>query len=295
MGRPPRAVPARSRPRASRPPASGRKGRAATYASSAPAPAGAFAARALARAGLDTVIVEEGERWTAERIRATHPLDRFAGGLPRRRHDDGIRQAADPAAAGQGDRWHDRDQLRHLLPPPCPGHQGRGTRDHGLALANPELLGRPRRRTSKRRSASPRRRWRCWDATENWPWRAPEALGWEAAPLRRNAPGCRGACQCAIGCPNTPRAESISTRCRRHARPGARIVSGLEREAGARRRRPRRRSARPSEPMAWRVRISAPLVIVAAGTIGTPQLLRRSGLARHRASAAGSRSIRRRG
>ncbi len=39
---------------------------------------GAFAARALARAGLDTVIVEEGERWTAERIRASHPLDRFA-------------------------------------------------------------------------------------------------------------------------------------------------------------------------------------------------------------------------
>ena len=24
------------------------------------------------------MIVEEGERWTAERIRATHPLDRFA-------------------------------------------------------------------------------------------------------------------------------------------------------------------------------------------------------------------------
>jgi hypothetical protein len=40
---------------------------------------GAFAARALARAGLDTVIVEEGERWTADRIRRSHPLDRFAG------------------------------------------------------------------------------------------------------------------------------------------------------------------------------------------------------------------------
>ncbi|HEX5375045.1 MAG TPA: GMC family oxidoreductase N-terminal domain-containing protein, partial [Solirubrobacterales bacterium] len=39
---------------------------------------GAFAARALARAGLDTVIVEEGERWTVDRIRSSHPLDRFA-------------------------------------------------------------------------------------------------------------------------------------------------------------------------------------------------------------------------
>ena len=40
---------------------------------------GAFAARALARAGFDTVIVEEGERWTVDRIRSSHPLDRFAG------------------------------------------------------------------------------------------------------------------------------------------------------------------------------------------------------------------------
>ncbi len=39
---------------------------------------GAFAALELARAGLDVLIVEEGERWTSGRIRSTHPLERFA-------------------------------------------------------------------------------------------------------------------------------------------------------------------------------------------------------------------------
>ncbi len=52
---------------------------AATRSSIGSGAGGAFAARVLARAGLDTVIVEEGERWSAERIRGTHPLDRFAG------------------------------------------------------------------------------------------------------------------------------------------------------------------------------------------------------------------------
>ena len=39
---------------------------------------GAFAALELVRAGLDVLIVEEGERWTSGRIRTTHPLERFA-------------------------------------------------------------------------------------------------------------------------------------------------------------------------------------------------------------------------
>ena len=40
---------------------------------------GAFAARALARAGHEVIVVEEGERWTVQRIRDSHPLERFAG------------------------------------------------------------------------------------------------------------------------------------------------------------------------------------------------------------------------
>src|SRR4249919_1386543 len=76
---------------------------------------GAFAARALARAGFDTVVVEEGERWSVERLRSSHPLDRAVGGTTVINSGTCYRPPAPVAAA-----WHER---------------------HGLALANPELLG----------------------------------------------------------------------------------------------------------------------------------------------------------
>lgn len=40
---------------------------------------GAFAAREMARAGLDVLVLEEGERWDSARLRAAHPIERFAG------------------------------------------------------------------------------------------------------------------------------------------------------------------------------------------------------------------------
>ncbi|EUA22551.1 FAD binding domain protein [Mycobacterium xenopi 3993] len=40
---------------------------------------GAMAARGLARAGLQTVVLEEGRRWTVEEFRTRHPIDRYAG------------------------------------------------------------------------------------------------------------------------------------------------------------------------------------------------------------------------
>ena len=39
---------------------------------------GAFAARTLARAGLDVVVVEEGRRWGVDELRSMHPLDRYS-------------------------------------------------------------------------------------------------------------------------------------------------------------------------------------------------------------------------
>src|SRR5262249_40033573 len=40
---------------------------------------GAMAARTLARAGFDTVVLEEGRRWTVQEFRTIHPIDRYAG------------------------------------------------------------------------------------------------------------------------------------------------------------------------------------------------------------------------
>lgn len=239
---------------------------------------GAFAARALARAGLDTVIVEEGERWDVERIRNSHPLDRFAGiyrdggttmalgnppiALPLGRAVGGttvinsgtcFRPPTDVATA-----WHEQ---------------------HGLALANLELLG-PRVADVEATIGVAPAPMEVLGRNGELALEGAAALDWESAPLRRNAPGCQGACQCAIGCPNNAKGGVHLNALPQACEAGARIVTGLHVK------RVLHESGRAVGVLARRagggeVRISAPLVVVAAGAIPTPPLLRRSGLGDH--------------
>jgi choline dehydrogenase-like flavoprotein len=107
-----------------------------------------------------------------------------------------------------------------------------------------------------------------------------EALGWEAGPLRRNASGCRGSCQCAIGCPNNAKAgvhmNALPAACEAGATIATRLrVSRVLTERGT----AAGVSARRRDGST--VTLRAPRVIVAAGAIETPPLLRRSRLARH--------------
>jgi choline dehydrogenase-like flavoprotein len=239
---------------------------------------GAFAARALARAGFDTVIVEEGERWTVERIRSSHPLDRFSGiyrdagttmalgnppiALPLGRAVGGTTVINSgtcfrpPTAVAQA--WHEYHGLAHadleLLGPRVADVEA----TIGVAPAPMEVLGRNGELALE----------------------GAAALDWQNAPLRRNAPGCRGACQCAIGCPNNAKGGVHLNALPQACEAGARIVSGLRvqqvlTDAG----RATGVLARAAD--GHEVRISAPLVVVAAGAVPTPPLLRRSGLGRH--------------
>jgi choline dehydrogenase-like flavoprotein len=109
-------------------------------------------------------------------------------------------------------------------------------------------------------------------------------LGWAAAPLRRNAPGCGGAGECAVGCPrnakNGVHLNALPDACA----AGARILT----EARVRRILVAGRGDRRNvtgvairRPDSSELRILAPLVIVAAGATETPRLLFRSGLGRH--------------
>jgi choline dehydrogenase-like flavoprotein len=239
---------------------------------------GAFAARALARAGLDTVIVEEGERWTVDRIRSSHPLDRFTSiyrdagttmalgnppiALPLGRAIGGTTVInsgtcfAPPAAVATA--WHER---------------------HGLALANPELLG-PRVAEAEATIGVAPASMDVLGRNGELALEGAAALDWQSAPLRRNATGCRGACQCAIGCPNNAKGGVHLNALPQACEAGAQIVSGL------RVHRVLSENGRATGVLAHRadgveVRISAPLVVVAGGAIPTPPLLRRSGLGRH--------------
>jgi choline dehydrogenase-like flavoprotein len=239
---------------------------------------GAFAARALARAGLDTVIVEEGERWTAERIRATHPLDRFAGIY----RDGGTTMAFGrtpiPLPLGRAIGGTTVINSGTCYRPPAPvatiWHE-----DHGLALANPELLG-PRVADVEATLGVAAAPMEVLGRNGELALEGAAALGWKAAPLRRNAPGCRGACQCAIGCPNNAKGGVHLNALPQAGEAGARIASGLSvTRVLTERGRATGVEARRADGTA--VRISAPRVIVAAGAIGTPPLLRRSDLGAH--------------
>jgi choline dehydrogenase-like flavoprotein len=239
---------------------------------------GAFAARALARAGLDTVIVEEGERWTVDRIRSAHPLDRFSGIY----RDGGTTMALGnpPIALPLGRAVGGTTVINSgtCYRPPAPVATA-WHREHGLALADLELLG-PRIADVEATIGVAPAPMEVLGRNGELALEGAAALDWQSAPLRRNAPGCRGSCQCAIGCPNNAKGGVHLNALPQACEAGARIVSGLRvnrvlseggRAVGV--------VARRSDGS--EVRISAPLVVVAAGAIPTPPLLRRSGLGRH--------------
>jgi choline dehydrogenase-like flavoprotein len=107
-----------------------------------------------------------------------------------------------------------------------------------------------------------------------------ERLGWRAAPLRRNAPGCVGSAQCAVGCPHNAKYGVHMNALPQACEAGARIVS----EARAERILVERGTAtgvRVHRPDGTFFEILAPRIVVAAGTTRTPLLLRRSGLGGH--------------
>jgi GMC oxidoreductase len=239
---------------------------------------GAFAARALARAGLDTVIVEEGERWTVDRIRDTHPLDRFAGIY----RDAGTTMALGnpPIALPLGRAVGGTTVINSgtCYRPPA-GVARSWHEDHGLALADLELLGRRVADVEATIGVAPAPM-DVLGRNGELALEGAAALDWKSAPLRRNAPGCRGACQCAIGCPNNAKGGVHLNALPQACEAGARIVSGLHvKRVTVENGRATGVSARRADSS--EVRISAPLVVVAAGAVPTPPLLRRSGLGRH--------------
>lgn len=235
---------------------------------------GAMAARTLARAGLSVVILEEGRRHTAAEFRERRPLDRFLdlyrdGGasfalgrppvlLPMGRGVGGTTLVN----CGTSYRTPDR-VLRHWAALGVAVERFGGFLDEverTLRVARQPMAAIGRNGTLVLEGA--------------------RRLGWKAAPLRRNAPGCDGCCQCIVGCPHNvkngvhlnalPQACAAGARIVTHAR-AERVLTERGRAAGV-------RALRPDGSA---LEILAPLVVVAAGAAPTPPLLRRSGLGGH--------------
>ncbi len=239
---------------------------------------GAVVARALARAGASVVVVEEGRRFGVEEFRTRGTLERF-GDLYR---DGGATVALGrppvilPVGRGVGGTTLVNSGTCYRTPP---GVLVRWRDEHGVDLADPARFGPVLDEIEAMLAVAP-----VPDAVMGGngrtALRGAAALGWSAHPLVRNAPGCAGMCQCAVGCPTNAKFGVHLNALPDACRAGARIVSearveavmhGGGRATGVRLRRPDGSVAE----------ILAASVVVAAGATETPPLLRRSGLGRH--------------
>jgi choline dehydrogenase-like flavoprotein len=240
---------------------------------------GAMVARELARHGLAVVVVEEGRRFTVDEFRSQHPLTRWT---------EMYRGAGTTMALGH---------------PPVVLPLGRGV--GGTTLVNSG--------TSFRTPARVLRRWRdrhgvdladeaefttlldevertlavapvpdaVMGANGRTTLRGAEALGWSSGPLSRNAPGCAGSCQCALGCPRNAKYGVHLNALPQACEAGARILSEA-RVTRVLHRRGRVQGVRARRRDGTELEIRAPRVVVACGTTQTPPLLRASGLGPHR-------------
>ena len=233
---------------------------------------GAMAARTLARAGMSVVVLEEGRRFRASDFRGRPPLDRFL---------DLYRDGGATIALGR---------VPVLLP------SGRGV--GGTTLIN---CG-----TSYRTPDRVLRRWADLGvdldpaylreverilAVAEQPidvlgrnglivLDGARRLGWRAAPLRRNAPGCDGCCQCIVGCPHNAKNGVHLNALPQACDAGARVVMQAQ-VLRVLTERGRAAGVRAVRPDGSSFEILSPVVVIAAGASQTPPLLRRSGLGGH--------------
>lgn len=235
---------------------------------------GAMAARTLARRGLSVVVLEEGRRFTAAEFRERRPLDRFLD-----LYRDGgtaVALGRPPVLLPEGRAVGGTTVVNSGTCYRTPGRVlrrwaslGVPVEDFGAHLDEVEATLRV-----ARQPVGPLGRNGLLALA------GAERLGWRAAPLRRNAPGCMGSAQCAVGCPHNAKYGVHLNALPQACEAGARIVTHarVERilvERGT------ATGVRARRPDGTAFEILAPRIVVAAGATQTPLLLRRSGLGGH--------------
>ncbi|OBK25751.1 oxidoreductase [Mycobacterium asiaticum] len=239
---------------------------------------GAMAARTLARAGLEAVVLEEGRRWTVEEFRTTHPIDRYAGLYRGAGATVALGRPAVVLPMGRAVGGTTVVNSGTCFRPP-EGVQRRWRDEFGLSLADPDRLKTHLDDVEHTLQVAPAPR-EVMGRNGNLLLDAADLLGWQAAPIPRNAPGCEGCCQCAIGCPHNAKFGVHLNALPQACAAGARIISEARVErvlhGGG-----RARGVRARRPDGTAIDLLADTVVIAAGATETPMLLRRSGLGGH--------------
>ncbi len=239
---------------------------------------GAMVARTLARAGWDVVVLEEGRRWTVEEFRSTHPIDRYAGLYRGAGATVALGRPSVVLPVGRAVGGTTVVNSGTCLRPPL-AVQRRWRDEFGLGIADPDRLADHLDDVERTLQVAPvpldimgRNGRLLLDAAAS--------LGWQAAPIPRNAPGCEGCCQCAIGCPRNAKSGVHLNALPQACAAGARIISQARVERVLHR-HGRARGVRARRPDGTALDVLADTVIVAAGATETPGLLRRSRIGTH--------------
>jgi choline dehydrogenase-like flavoprotein len=238
---------------------------------------GAIAARTLARAGWSVVVLEEGRRWSVDDIRGANPLTRWAGMY----RDGGAGVALGrPSIAlptGRGVGGSTLVNCGTSYRPPLEVQQR--WRDLGFAVADPETLAPllDEVETTLQVATGPAE---LIGRNGGLLLAGADRLGWAGHRIPRGAPGCGGCSQCILGCPRNAKYGVHLNALPQACAEGARIVTGARVE------RIRHRGGRAIGVLARtadgaQLLLDADHVVVAAGALESPPLLRRSGLGRH--------------
>ncbi|MFF2932917.1 GMC family oxidoreductase [Streptomyces mirabilis] len=242
---------------------------------------GAMAARTLARVGMRVVVLEEGEHHTSASFGRRAPLDRFTD-----LYRDGgatIALGSPPLVLPVGRAVGGTTVVNSGTCYRTPDHVlTRWLDHHGFAAAEGFDVHLDEVERTLQVAPQPLQ---VLGNNGLLALAGAKTLGWAAAPLRRNAPGCRGSCQCVVGCPTGAKQSVQLSVLPEACASGARIVTGArvrrilvdrDRPGG-----PRAAGVLVRRPDGSELEILSPLVVVAAGALQTPPLLRRSGLGGH--------------
>lgn len=244
---------------------------------------GAVVAARLAEAGLDVILLEEGGYW-----RAPDFTESEAEMVPRLYADRGMRATDDLAVSLlQGRCVGGGTTINWMMTLRTPGFVlEEWMRQHGTeGMSLPEMdavfdriEGEIHARRIPRDAHNPNNGILLDGAAR---------LGWKARPAVNNATGCVRAGFCALGCRYDAKQSTLLTYVPRALAAGARLYSDTRvdrlevAERGGRRARKRVRCTvldRETRAPRHRLVVTAPTVVLAAGAVGTPVILQRSGL-----------------